>query len=84
MRFWFFLQSHSFTVTSWTEGKQDFLDLLIEPRGGLTQIPALRSKAARKPGRNISPYLALFIGVRLSVVYRTPLDQKSNILSHMA
>ncbi|KAH7113188.1 putative cell surface metalloreductase [Dendryphion nanum] len=41
MSFWSFLQSHPFTVTSWAEGKQDSLDLLIEPRGGFTLQPRL-------------------------------------------
>ncbi|KAH8726708.1 cell surface metalloreductase [Phaeosphaeriaceae sp. PMI808] len=60
--FWSFLQSHPFTVTSWTEGKQDSLDLLIEPRRGLTQRLLLHSKAARNSGRRLSPHLALFTG----------------------
>jgi NAD(P)H-flavin reductase len=34
---WSFLQSHPFTVTSWSDGKQSNLDLFIEPRGGLTR-----------------------------------------------
>ena len=32
-----FLQSHPFVVTSWSEGKQQYLHLLIEPCHGLTQ-----------------------------------------------
>jgi hypothetical protein len=35
--FWSFLQSHPFTVTSWSEGEQNYLDLFIEPRRGLTR-----------------------------------------------
>jgi hypothetical protein len=35
--FWSFSQSHPFTVTSWPEGKQTYLDLFIEPRRGLTR-----------------------------------------------
>jgi NAD(P)H-flavin reductase len=31
------LQSHPFTVTSWSEQKQQYLDLLIEPRKGWTR-----------------------------------------------
>jgi predicted ferric reductase len=62
MSFWSFLQSHPFTVTSWAEGKQDSLDLLIEPRGGFTQRLLLNSKAARKAGGRLQPRLALFTG----------------------
>lgn len=35
--FWSFLQSHPFVVISWSEKPQDQLDLLIEPRRGLTR-----------------------------------------------
>ncbi len=35
--FWSFLQSHPFVVTSWTDGKQESLDLFIEPHHGLTR-----------------------------------------------
>ena len=35
--FWSFVQSHPFVVISWAEGAQDTLELLIEPRGGLTR-----------------------------------------------
>jgi predicted ferric reductase len=35
--FWSFLQTHPFTVVSWTATAQDTLDLLIEPRRGLTR-----------------------------------------------
>lgn len=34
--FWYFLQTHRFTVVSWAATAQDTLDLLIEPRRGLT------------------------------------------------
>jgi hypothetical protein len=36
--FWSFLQSHPFTIASWTKGEASTtLDLIIEPRRGLTQ-----------------------------------------------
>lgn len=35
--FWSFLQTHPFTVVSWAATAQDTLDLLIEPRRGLTR-----------------------------------------------
>jgi hypothetical protein len=35
--FWSLSQSHPFTVTSWPEGKQTYLDLFVEPRRGLTR-----------------------------------------------
>lgn len=31
------LQSHPFVVTSWSQGQQQYLDLLIEPRKGWTR-----------------------------------------------
>ena len=43
-----FLQSHPFTVTSWSEGEQYYLDLFIEPRKGLTQKLLTRSHAYQK------------------------------------
>lgn len=35
--FWSFLQSHPFVVTNWADGKQDTLELFIQPRRGLTR-----------------------------------------------
>jgi FAD-binding domain/Ferric reductase NAD binding domain len=35
--FWPFLQSHPFVVTSWVDGRQEYLDFFIEPRRGLTR-----------------------------------------------
>jgi len=35
--FWAFLQSHPFVVTSWADGRQDTLELFVEPRKGLTR-----------------------------------------------
>jgi NAD(P)H-flavin reductase len=35
--FWSFLQTHPFTVVSWAATAQDTLELLIEPRRGLTR-----------------------------------------------
>lgn len=60
-----FLQSHPFTVTSWSEEKQNSLDLLIQPRKGLTQRLLEFSKATRKASQangSTSPCLALFTG----------------------
>jgi predicted ferric reductase len=34
---WYILQSHPFVVTNWAEGKQDTLELFIQPRRGLTR-----------------------------------------------
>ena len=34
---WSFLQSHPFTIASWSEGKNPSLDFLIEPRDGFTR-----------------------------------------------
>jgi predicted ferric reductase len=42
--FWSSLQSHPFTVVTWSEGKQKHLDLLVERRGGWTRkLSELRS-----------------------------------------
>ncbi|ETN44457.1 uncharacterized protein HMPREF1541_10638 [Cyphellophora europaea CBS 101466] len=35
--FWSFLQAHPFVVISWAEQPQDYLELFIEPRRGLTR-----------------------------------------------
>ncbi|KAF4611366.1 hypothetical protein G7Y89_g15647 [Cudoniella acicularis] len=35
--FWSFLHIHPFVVTSWSEAKQEHLDLFIQPRRGFTQ-----------------------------------------------
>lgn len=34
--FWSFLQSHPFTIVSWTDGQPMFVDLLVEPKSGFT------------------------------------------------
>lgn len=39
-----FLQSHPFVIASWSDAPQYSLDLLIEPRRGLTQQLLVRSK----------------------------------------
>jgi len=60
-----FLQSHPFTVTSWSEEKQDSLDILIQPRRGLTQRLLEYSKAAQKVSERagpVPPCLCLFSG----------------------
>ncbi|KAF1948548.1 hypothetical protein CC80DRAFT_431361 [Byssothecium circinans] len=35
--FWSMLQSHPFVVISWAENEQEYMDLFIEPRRGLTR-----------------------------------------------
>jgi len=35
--FWSFTQSHPFVVTSWSEWRQDILELFVEPQKGLTR-----------------------------------------------
>ena len=35
--FWSFLQSHPFTIASWSDGQKPSLDFLIEPRDGWTR-----------------------------------------------
>jgi NAD(P)H-flavin reductase len=55
--FWSFLQTHPFTVISWDAKGQDTLDLLIEPRRGLTR--ELLNHA--KKGYTINP-LVMFSG----------------------
>lgn len=34
---WYTLQSHPFVVTNWVEGKQDTLELFVQPQRGLTR-----------------------------------------------
>ncbi|KAL4860883.1 hypothetical protein BDV12DRAFT_204602 [Aspergillus spectabilis] len=41
------MQTHPFTVTSWSPGKQDTLDLLVQPRRGLSKDFLRYAKAAR-------------------------------------
>lgn len=50
------LQSHPFTIASWTNGRAMSLDFLIEPRAGFTK---LLSQAAERRER---PYIAFFSG----------------------
>ena len=52
--FWSFLQSHPFIVISWAEKPQEYLDLFVEPRGGLTQKLLSR---AQKGGTTHFPLL---------------------------
>jgi predicted ferric reductase len=42
--FWSFAQGHPFMVISWALGKQDTVDLLIEPRRGVTQELLVHAK----------------------------------------
>ncbi|ELR09836.1 hypothetical protein GMDG_04319 [Pseudogymnoascus destructans 20631-21] len=55
--FWSFLQTHPFTVISWDAKDQARLDLLIEPRRGLTQELLYHAKK----GYTINP-LVMFSG----------------------
>ncbi|KAL8788253.1 MAG: hypothetical protein Q9213_001773 [Squamulea squamosa] len=50
------LQSHPFTIASWTNGRAMSLDFLVEPRRGFTK---LLSQAAERTQR---PYVAFFSG----------------------
>ena len=45
--FWSFLQSHPFVVISWAEKPQDYLDLFIEPRRGLTRELLYHAKSGQ-------------------------------------
>lgn len=40
---WSWAQTHPFTVTSWSRGKQNILELVVEPRQGLTKSLAHRA-----------------------------------------
>jgi predicted ferric reductase len=55
--FWSFFQTHPFTVISWDAKDQDRLDLLIEPRRGLTRELLYHAKK----GYTINP-LVMFSG----------------------
>ena len=70
--FWSFMQSHPFVVVSRTGGCQDKLDLLIEPRRGLTQ--RLLCHAKEHPAMNP---LVMFSGPHGASV---PMDDYENIL----
>jgi len=49
---WSSLQSHPFTIASWSEGKNPSLDFLIEPRDGFTR--KLFNRADEHQGGNVS------------------------------
>lgn len=53
------MQTHPFTVTSWSRGKQNTLDLLVQPRRGLSKDFLRYAEAA--PDSSVS-FLALFSG----------------------
>ena len=56
------MQSHPFTVASWSPTEQGSLKLFIEPRKGFTS-KLLRAGETKKPGDDASlSYLALFTG----------------------
>jgi NAD(P)H-flavin reductase len=56
--FWGIFQSHPFVIISWSEREQSSLELLIEPRGGMTR-KLLNCSEDHKGGLNC---LALFTG----------------------
>lgn len=56
---WSWMQTHPFTVTSWSRGAQDTVELLVQPRRGLTADLARYASAAA--GSSVS-FLALFTG----------------------
>ena len=57
--FWSWVQSHPFVITSWSRGKQNTLDLFVEPRRGLS---ADLLRHARADSQGTSSFLALFSG----------------------
>lgn len=59
--FWSFLQSHPFMVTSWAGGRQDTLELFVEPRRGLTR-ELLRHAETDGEGGAANARLVLFSG----------------------
>ena len=56
---WYILQSHPFVVTNWVEGKQDTLELFIQPRRGFTRDIFSHGTT---DARDIIPRLVLFSG----------------------
>ncbi|RMJ21260.1 FAD-binding domain-containing protein, partial [Aspergillus sp. HF37] len=56
---WSWVQTHPFMVTSWSRGKQDALDLLVQPHSGMTA--GLLRQARAIPGSSVS-FLAFFTG----------------------
>ena len=71
--YWSLSQIHPFTVTSWSEGEQNYLDLFIEPRRGFTQKLLTYSKLHHGGGR----CLALFSGPH---GVGTPIDDYETVL----
>jgi NAD(P)H-flavin reductase len=56
---WSWAQTHPFIVTSWSLGKYGMLEMLVEPRQGLTKTLARRAKLM---GRDGFSCLALYSG----------------------
>lgn len=56
---WSCIQTHPFTVTSWSRGKQDTMELLVQPRHGMTSN--ILRYATVAPDNSVS-FLALFTG----------------------
>lgn len=57
--FWSWTQTHPFTVTSWSRDRQDTIELLVQPRRGLTGD--LLHHASLAPESSMA-FLALFTG----------------------
>lgn len=67
-----FQQLHPFTVVSWSEGNQDHLDFLLEPRKGITRELMRLARAnveSRRTGedddivtRHLQPHIAWYSG----------------------
>lgn len=57
---WSWMQTHPFTVTSWSRDAQDTVELLVQPRRGLTANLARYASAAA--GSSVS-FLSLFTGL---------------------
>ena len=70
--FWSFLQTHPFTVISWEANEQDTLELLIEPRRGLTR----ELLSCTKKGYTINP-VVIFSGPHGVTV---PMGEYENVL----
>lgn len=56
---WSWTQTHPFTVTSWSRGEQDSIELLVQPRRGMTSN--LLRYATVAPDSSVS-FLAFFTG----------------------
>lgn len=72
--FWSWTQTHPFTITSWSQGKQAVLEFLVQPRRGLTATIARQMRVIGPDGYSS---LALYSGPHgLS----EPVDNYENVL----